>query len=141
MGTLRFAHPTSPPEVLCQASTTYQVNNSMNKAMVKQFFDNWSIYDKVLAHNYMFHDAIYRDVQHFITSHYADRPFALIDLGCGSAYHVAYALTGSPIARYIGYDLSDLALAHATRNLAGLGRLPGPGWLSTPSSPGIMPQL
>jgi hypothetical protein len=52
---------------------------AMNQSIVKEFFDNWSIYDKVLAHNYMYHDDIYRDVQHFITSHYADRPFALFD--------------------------------------------------------------
>lgn len=93
----------------------------MNQSIVKKFFDNWSIYEKVLAHNYMFHDDIYRDVQHFIASHYADRPFALLDLGCGSALHLAHALKSSSIGRYSGYDLSDLALAHAARNLAGLG--------------------
>lgn len=97
------------------------MNQTMNQAIVKNFFDNWSIYDKVLAHNYMYHGDIYRDVQHFITSHYADRPFALFDLGCGSALHLAHALKNSPICRYRGYDLSDLALAQAARNLAGLG--------------------
>ena len=95
----------------------------MNQALVKKFFDQWSIYDKVLAHNYMYHDDIYREVQHVICRHYADRPFAVFDLGCGSALHVAHALEHSPICRYHGCDLSDLALVQAARNLAGLGCL------------------
>lgn len=92
----------------------------MKEAMVGGFFDAWLLYDRVLDNNYMFHDEIYQDVQCLIADRYAERPFALFDLGCGSARHLARALEGSSICRYIGYDLSHIALAHATRNLAGL---------------------
>jgi len=87
----------------------------------ENFFDQWSIYDQILAHNYMHHDDIFRDVQHLLADRYATEPFSLLDLGCGSARHLAQALQGRSVSRYVGYDLSDVALAHAARNLAGLG--------------------
>lgn len=92
----------------------------MKEAIGGGFFDTWVLYDHVLDNNYMFHDEIYQDVQRLIADRYKDRPFALFDLGCGSARHLARALKGSSICRYIGYDLSRRALAHAARNLAGL---------------------
>lgn len=91
------------------------------KSVADNFFDEWSVYDQVLEHNYMHHDEIYRDVQSFLADRFDDRSFTLLDLGCGSARHLARALTGRSISRYVGYDLSDVALAHAARNLASLG--------------------
>jgi SAM-dependent methyltransferase len=85
------------------------------------FFDAWSIYDQVLDHNYMYHDEIYRDVQRLLADRYERQSFVLLDLGCGSARHLARALQGRSISRYVGYDLSDVALAHARRNLTALG--------------------
>jgi SAM-dependent methyltransferase len=90
-------------------------------AVAKNFFDEWSIYDQVLDHNYMHHDEIYRDVQRILADRYESRPFAILDLGCGSARHLVRALKGRSVSRYVGYDLSDVALAHATRNLVELG--------------------
>jgi SAM-dependent methyltransferase len=90
-------------------------------AVVNSFFDQWSIYDQVLDHNYMHHDEIYRDVERVLADRYEKRPFAILDLGCGSARHLARALKGRTISRYVGYDLSDVALAHAGQNLARLG--------------------
>src|SRR5919108_5239269 len=84
-------------------------------------FDEWSIYDRVLDHNYMFHDEIYQDVQRIIADRYGDRPFTVLDLGCGSARHLCQALKGRSVSRYVGYDLSTAALTHAVRNLANLG--------------------
>ncbi|HEX9444261.1 MAG TPA: GNAT family N-acetyltransferase [Candidatus Binatia bacterium] len=86
-----------------------------------QFFDEWSIYDRVLDRDYMFHDAIYRDVGLLLVERYAGRSFAVLDLGCGSARHFSRALAGRSVSRYAGYDLSDVALAHARPNLARLG--------------------
>jgi len=92
------------------------------KAVVgKNFFDEWSVYDQVSDHNYMHHDDIYRDVQSFLVDRYGTQPFTLLDLGCGSARHLARALKGRSISRYVGFDLSDVALAHASGNLNGLG--------------------
>ncbi len=93
----------------------------MAKASATELFDEWSIYDKVLDHNYMFHDEIYHDVQRVLADHYDKRPFTILDLGCGSARHLGQALQGCSVGRYVGYDLSDVALAHAAPNLAGLG--------------------
>lgn len=90
-------------------------------AAANNFFDEWSIYDQVLDHNYMHHDEIYRDIERILADRYEKQPFALLDLGCGSARHLARALKGRSVSRYVGYDLSDVALAHAARNLTGLG--------------------
>ena len=89
------------------------------KAFVgENFFDEWSIYDQVLEHNYMHHDEIFRDVMRFLAERFDDRPFTVLDLGCGSARHIARALKGRSLSRYVGYDLSEVALAHAKQNLA-----------------------
>ena len=93
----------------------------MTKAGANNFFDEWSVYDQVLDHNYMHHDDIYRDVGRFFAERFDDRPFTLFDLGCGSARHLARALKDCSVSRYVGYDLSDVALAHAKQNLASLG--------------------
>ena len=66
----------------------------MTKTVANNFFDEWSIYDQVLDHNYMYHDEIYRDVQRVLADRYENRPFVLLDLGCGSARHLARALQG-----------------------------------------------
>lgn len=81
------------------------------------FFDEWSIYDQILTHNYMYHDDIFEDVRRFLADRYADERFSIIDLGCGSARHLARALEGRSVSGYAGYDLSDEALQHAQRNL------------------------
>ena len=69
----------------------------------------------------MHHDEIYQDVRRCIAERYSAQAFTVLDLGCGSARHLAEALRGRSINRYIGYDLSDVALAHAAKNLAALG--------------------
>jgi SAM-dependent methyltransferase len=84
----------------------------------KNFFDEWSIYDQILAHNYMHHEDIFHDVESFLADRYGNSAFSLLDLGCGSAYHVTRSLRGRSVSSYIGYDLSDVALTHAARNLA-----------------------
>lgn len=91
------------------------------KAGARELFDEWSIYDQVLDHNYMFHDDIYRDVERLLADQYGKRPFAILDLGCGSARHLSRALQGRSVRRYVGYDLSEAALAHANGNLVDLG--------------------
>ena len=93
----------------------------MSPAEANKFFAESSIYDDILARNCMHHDDIYRDVREFFVERYADRPFTILDLGCGSARHLTQALQGRSLNRYVGFDLSDVALAHARHNLAGLG--------------------
>lgn len=82
------------------------------------FFDEWFIYDQILIHNYMHHDEIFEDLRRFLAERYGSTPFSMIDLGCGSARHLARALAGRKLSGYAGYDLSDEALVHAKKNLA-----------------------
>jgi SAM-dependent methyltransferase len=86
-----------------------------------EFFDKWPVYDQVLDHNYMFHDEMFKDVRRLLAERYERRPFAVLDLGCGGARHLGQALRGRSVSRYVGYDLSDAALARAKNNLTGLG--------------------
>jgi SAM-dependent methyltransferase len=86
-----------------------------------KFFDQVSFYEQVLDRDYMFHNAIYRGVAVFLADHFGDRPFSVLDLGCGSARHFSRALAGRKIQSYTGYDLSEPALLQARRNLADLG--------------------
>ncbi len=85
-----------------------------------RFFDEWSIYEEILAQNYMHHDDIYRRVQAFFAERFDARAIKILDLGCGSARHLAPVLLTCALRGYVGYDLSDAALAQARRNLASL---------------------
>jgi SAM-dependent methyltransferase len=87
---------------------------------VTLFADSWSIYVRILEHNYMFHREIYRNLRKYLRTHFGERPFRVLDLGCGNAQYFAAALTGLPVKDYTGYDLSAVALEEAARNLAAL---------------------
>lgn len=93
----------------------------MDNDRIQEFFDVWSVYDAVLDRNHMFHEPIFRDVASVVASHFAGCPFDVLDLGCGSARHVARALAGQGVGRYTGYDLSPVALDCARGNLSALG--------------------
>ncbi|HZA28553.1 MAG TPA: class I SAM-dependent methyltransferase [Gammaproteobacteria bacterium] len=84
------------------------------------FFNEWSIYQKVLKNNYMFHEEIYGTVQKLLAERLQGRTFSLLDLGCGDASYIARALAGTTIRQYTGFDLSDTAIAIAERNLGPL---------------------
>jgi SAM-dependent methyltransferase len=84
------------------------------------FADSWSIYVRILEHNYMFHREIYRNLRDYLQTHFGERTFSVLDLGCGNAQHFVGALAGLPVTGYTGYDLSAAALDEAARNLAAL---------------------
>ena len=90
----------------------------MEETIVREFFDAWSLYDQVLDCNYMFHNELYQGVENLLARHYGDRPLKILDLGCGSARHLAPVLREQKIERYRGYDLSEVAIAKARENLA-----------------------
>ncbi len=85
------------------------------------FFDAWTLYDLVLDHDYMFHDALYRAAGNAIATWACGRAFSVLDLGCGSGRHLAPALRGQTVTRYEGHDLSGAAIAEARKNFAALG--------------------
>ncbi len=88
---------------------------------VGEFFNAWTIYRKVLTNNYMHHRGIYQTVSTLLADQRATQPFKLLDLGCGDASFIAQALHGTSIQHYVGFDLSDPALAIAAENIAPLG--------------------
>ncbi len=96
------------------------MSNLIKKATVREYFNGWSLYDQILNHNYMFHQELYQDVQHLLGNRYAENPVTFLDLGCGSARHLATALKDCSLSCYVGYDLSEVALFHARSNLSGL---------------------
>ena len=51
----------------------------MEKKIVQEFFDAWSLYDQVLDNNYLFHQELYRDVQQHLVQYYGDRPLKILD--------------------------------------------------------------
>ncbi len=65
----------------------------------------------------MYHDDIFGDVRRFLADRYGNTPFNILDLGCGSAHHLAKALENRSVSSYLGYDLSDAALEQARSNL------------------------
>lgn len=83
----------------------------------REFFnDKWKLYQKVLANNYMKHQEFYQILQSFLLS-YFQKPFKLLDLGCGDASFIAQALQNTCISYYLGLDISEVAIAIAQENL------------------------
>lgn len=86
-----------------------------------EIFDVWETYRRVVAGDYMAHRAIAAEVEAALRARFDDRPFTLLDLGCGDASVFAQVLKRAPPSRYRGVDLSATALEFAARNLQGLG--------------------
>ncbi|BAY90167.1 MULTISPECIES: class I SAM-dependent methyltransferase [unclassified Tolypothrix] len=81
------------------------------------FKNNWISYQKVLTNNYMEHQEI-AGVLHKLLTDYFQRPFSLLELGCGDASLTVQALLNTNLADYTGIDLSAAALAIAQCNMA-----------------------
>lgn len=78
-----------------------------------QMFDHhWSLYQKILHHNYMGHDQIYSVFEQDIVTR-KQTPFSFLDIGCGDAQTITGRLKSTAINAYTGIDLSADALAHA----------------------------
>ena len=88
---------------------------------IREFFDLWSIYDRVLDLDCMFHRELYAGVERTLAARFGRRAFSVLDLGCGSGRHLAPVLQGLNVSRYEGHDLSSVAVAHARKTFAGLG--------------------
>ncbi|MFO1460092.1 MAG: class I SAM-dependent methyltransferase [Verrucomicrobiota bacterium] len=87
---------------------------------IEIFRDTWSLYDRILGRNYMFHDEIFRDVSAVLATRYPQGSYRLLDLGCGNARHLSASLRPCAPALYAGYDLSSAALCQARDHLASL---------------------
>jgi ubiquinone/menaquinone biosynthesis C-methylase UbiE len=97
---------------------THLKNSEHESSYVKDFFSKqWKIYQKVLNNNYMGHREIYSILHELLVS-YFQKPFKIMDLGCGDASFTSLALLNTNIAFYHGVDLSIPALEIAKDNLA-----------------------
>lgn len=87
-----------------------------NAAAVRTFFDGWSLYRRIVDHDYLCHRSASKALSEWLDG--LDRPFTFLDLGCGDASFSSEILTGRPITSYTGIDLSPVALDLARENTA-----------------------
>jgi ubiquinone/menaquinone biosynthesis C-methylase UbiE len=83
------------------------------------FFDEWGIYEKIVANDYMHH----RDFFDALVTEIAARlvePLSIVDIGCGDAQPVRELLGRFDVARYVGIDQSEPALEKAGKSLISL---------------------
>jgi len=83
---------------------------------VREFFDQWHIYRKVVEQNYLHHREAFSEIGRALKE--IREPFSFIDLGAGDAEWTSRALAGLPLKSYEAVDLSAVALDCAKKNLA-----------------------
>jgi SAM-dependent methyltransferase len=84
------------------------------------FVDAWETYRKIVTGNHMFHREIGAELHDLLHRTFEERPFSMLDLGCGDAATIVPMLRGLTLSRYKGVDLSEPALALAADNLKDL---------------------
>lgn len=83
---------------------------------VKAMFEQWELYDEVIRHDYMQHQALAAAIADYARqTKIAGRA---LDLGCGDSYLGSLALSELPLTEYVGVDLSESALDRAARRWA-----------------------
>lgn len=81
-------------------------------------FDEWSLYDGIVHHNYMKHQEISQAIRDVMKSQ--NGPISLWDLGCGCGTMACMIFNGIKVDQYVGVDLSDSGLERAAVNLQGV---------------------
>ncbi len=86
---------------------------------VREFFDQWAFYRKIVDQNYLFH----REAMEAL-GQWMDRTlspgFTFLDMGCGDASFTSAVLQPRSPGGYLGLDLSPVALDLAKKNTASL---------------------
>jgi SAM-dependent methyltransferase len=85
---------------------------------IRAFFDQWHLYELLIRHDYMAHRGIHRALRASLEE-FPRSPFSVMDLGCGDASVVARTLSGLPVSKYVGVDLSEIVLEMAAERFAG----------------------
>ena len=73
-------------------------------------------YRKLVDNDHMSHQAVGRFLNRTLKDNF-DEPFDFLDIGCGDASLAATSLADTSVRRYVGIDLSPLALRAAAGNL------------------------
>jgi ubiquinone/menaquinone biosynthesis C-methylase UbiE len=85
-----------------------------NPALI--FSQHWSIYQKVILHNYM-HHAEFVNKTATVFKKLSSKKLHILDIGCGDAIPLLPVLQQVQVASYTGYDLSSSALQLASAHL------------------------
>jgi cyclopropane fatty-acyl-phospholipid synthase-like methyltransferase len=101
---------------MSEISNLQTTENSLNYSN-EIFNSQWELYQKILNNNYMEHKEFYGILHNFIIN-YFQKPFTMLELGCGDASFSVQALLNSSITAYSGIDLSNTALEIANNNMA-----------------------
>jgi len=88
--------------------------NNEEKTEELTFFEQWSIYQKIIKNNYMFHTEIHNIVRQEI-AHIND--ISILDLGCGDSYVLMNSIGKKQRVNYLGIDTSEMALQSSKKNL------------------------
>lgn len=117
---------------------TTMAASSRNAEAVRDFFNGWNLYRRIVDHDYLCHRSAKEALASWLDGF--GRPFSFLDLGCGDASFSAGILTGRELISYTGMDISPVALDLARENtreltasvslvpgdfLTGIGSLPG----------------
>ena len=76
---------------------------------MSKIFDEWSLYARVIAGDYMRHASIALAVNQYLAARPAPR--RVLDLGCGNGSMARACLANRPVEHYLGIDSSADALA------------------------------
>ena len=82
---------------------------------VKQVFEQWSLYDAIIQHNYMRHSELIDGLRVFVND--LSSPLDILDMGCGDAWLAHHVFAQAKIRSYHGVDLSESALKKAAHQL------------------------
>jgi ubiquinone/menaquinone biosynthesis C-methylase UbiE len=82
------------------------------------FRSSWSTYQKIVEHNYMFHQELFSACKPILRS--LHKPIQILELGSGDASLIKSLLCDFQIKLYSGCDLSENALQLAKINLSNL---------------------
>jgi SAM-dependent methyltransferase len=76
---------------------------------MSNMFDQWSLYARILASNYMRHRDLSVVVREFLAG--LGRSCRVVDLGCGDGWMASECLKTTRVIRYVGIDTSSDAIA------------------------------
>src|SRR5947208_14862631 len=80
------------------------------------FSEHWSIYQKIILQNYMYH-AEFANKTATVFKKLPSKKLHILDMGCGDVIPLLPVLKQVQVASYAGYDLSSLALQLASQHL------------------------